>query len=160
MNDSTTLVKLGFKSEESYELLEKLNLLLCNLQIHYQKLRSYHWNVKGPSFFELHALFENEYNAVKIEIDEIAERIRVFNKLPVSTLKEYLAIAEIKETSPNLSAKEMAKEIIDDIETLLGFLIDAIDEAGDMGDIATDDLLSSMMKRKEKTHWMLSAFIA
>jgi starvation-inducible DNA-binding protein len=160
MNESTTLVKLGFKSEESYELLEKLNLLLCNLQIHYQKLRSYHWNVKGPAFFDLHAIFEKEYNAVKVEIDEIAERIRVFNKIPVSTLKEYLAISEIRETTPNLTSKEMVSEIIDDIETLLGFLIDAVDEAGEMGDIATDDLLSSMIKRKEKTHWMLSAFNA
>lgn len=88
--------KLGFDNEETKEIVESLNKLMANYHVHYQKLRNYHWNVEGHSFFELHEFFELEYNAVKLQIDEIAERIRVFGKKPVSTLKEYLEISEIK----------------------------------------------------------------
>lgn len=160
MSESTTLVRLGFKSKESYELIEKLNLLLCNLNVYQQKLLSFHWNIKGPAFFYLHSFFEKEYTTVKLEIDEIAERIRAFNKTPVSTLKEYISISLIKETSPHISSKEMVKEIIDDIETLIGFIIDAIDEAGEIGDVSTDELLSGIIRKKEKAHWMLNAYSA
>lgn len=151
--------KLGFDSEETKGIVESLNILMANYHIHYQKLRNYHWNVEGDAFFELHEFFELEYNAVKLQIDEIAERIRVFGKKPVSTLKEYLEMAVIKETSNTLSAKEMAKEILHDFETLLSFCIDAHEKTALTGDLATSDLLIAYIKRTEKSHWMLSSFI-
>ena len=36
---------------------DQLNTLLADYQVHYQKLRNYHWNVRGPMFFELHLKF-------------------------------------------------------------------------------------------------------
>ncbi len=35
-----------------------LNTLLADYQVLYQRLRNYHWNVKGPLFFGLHVKFE------------------------------------------------------------------------------------------------------
>jgi starvation-inducible DNA-binding protein len=154
-----TYRKLGFDSEETKKVVEHLNILLANLHVHYQKLRNYHWNVEGHEFFELHELFEQEYNAVKLQIDEIAERIRVFGKTPMSTLKEYLDIAEIKETGTDLSAKEMGKEVLNDFEILLSFMVNAVDAAENVNDLATEDLIIGYIKRTEKTHWMLTAFL-
>lgn len=151
--------KLGFDSEETKEIVESLNTLMSNYHIHYQKLRNYHWNVEGHSFFELHAFFELEYNAVKIQIDEIAERIRVFGMKPVSTLKEYLEISEIKETNNSLVSEEMSKEILIDFELLISLCIDAHEKTSLAGDLATSDLLIAYIKRTEKSHWMLSAFV-
>jgi len=151
--------KLGFDSEEAKEIVESLNTLMSNYHIHYQKLRNYHWNVEGHSFFELHAFFELEYNAVKIQIDEIAERIRVFGMKPVSTLKEYLEISEIKETNNSLVSEEMSKEILIDFELLISLCIDAHEKTSLAGDLATSDLLIAYIKRTEKSHWMLSAFV-
>ena len=148
-----TYRKLGFDSEETKKVVEHLSILLANLHVHYQKLRNYHWNVEGHEFFELHELFEQEYNAVKLQIDEIAERIRVFGKTPMSTLKEYLDIAEIKETGTDLSAKEMGKEVLNDFEILLSFMINAVDAAENVNDLATEDLIIGYIKRTEKTHW-------
>jgi len=151
--------KLGFDSEEAKEIVESLNTLMSNYHIHYQKLRNYHWNVEGHSFFELHAFFELEYNSVKVQIDEIAERIRVFGMKPVSTLKEYLEISEIKETNNSLVSGEMSKEILIDFELLISLCIDAHEKTSLAGDLATSDLLIAYIKRTEKSHWMLSAFV-
>lgn len=150
--------KLGFDAEETNEVVEALNNLLANYHVHYQKLRNYHWNVTGHDFFELHEVFEQEYNAVKLAIDEIAERIRVFGKTPLSTLKEYLDVAEIKETGTDLPSEKMVEEILSDFEVLLSFMVDAIEAAEEIGDIATNDLITGYIKRTEKMHWMLTAF--
>ncbi|MCH8545193.1 MAG: DNA starvation/stationary phase protection protein [Cryomorphaceae bacterium] len=154
-----TFKKLGFDSEESKNVVDTLNLVLANLHVHYQKLRNYHWNVTGSDFFDLHDQFENEYNEVKLEIDEIAERIRVFGHTPASTLKEYLEMAEIKETGTDLSGEEMVKEVLSDFEILLSFMVDSLEEAAAIGDVATEDMLTGYIKRTEKMHWMLTSFI-
>ncbi|PHR47272.1 MAG: DNA starvation/stationary phase protection protein [Fluviicola sp.] len=153
-----TYKKLGFDSEETKDVVENLNKLLANLHVHYQKLRNYHWNVEGPDFFDIHETFEEEYNEVKLEIDEIAERIRVFGKTPYSTLSKYLEVSEIKETGTDLKADEMVKEILRDFEILLSFMVDSVEASEKIGDISTNDLVTGFMKRREKKHWMLTAF--
>ncbi|MGM0480000.1 MAG: Dps family protein [Bacteroidota bacterium] len=154
-----TYKKLGFESEETKEVVKNLNLLLANLHVHYQKLRNYHWNVTGADFFDIHETTEAEYNEVVLEIDEIAERIRVFGATPISTLKEYLEVSEIQETGTDLKAMEMVKEILRDQEVLLSFMVETIEAARAIGDISTDDLVTGFMKRREKMHWMLTSFV-
>jgi len=73
---------IGLKIKDSKELATKLNELLANYQIYYQNLRNFHWNVSGPNFFELHAKFEELYNAATLAIDETAERILTLGERP------------------------------------------------------------------------------
>ncbi len=150
--------RLGFDSEESESVVKNLNSLLANLHVHYQKLRNYHWNVTGGEFFDIHEKTETEYTEVLTEIDEVAERIRVFGATPFSTLKDYLEISEIEETGTNLSSKEIVQEILSDYEILFSFMVDAVESAREIGDISTDSLITGFMKRREKMHWMWSAF--
>jgi len=153
-----TFRKLGFSSVETNNVVKALNLLLANYQVHYQKLRGFHWNVTGPDFFDLHEQFEVEYNAVKVNIDEIAERIRVFGKTPTSTLKEYLEYSTIKESKPGVGADQMVAEILNDFETLMEWMIESIEASNKVGDTSTADMITKMMKRMEKRHWMFTAF--
>jgi len=150
--------KLGFDNKEAKQIVDSLNVLLANYHIHYQKLRNFHWNVEGHDFFELHNVFELEYNQVKLQIDEIAERIRVFGYKPYSTLAKYLEVASIKEPDGVPASHEMVQEILNDFETLLSFLVEAQESAASLGDVATEDLLIGYMKRTEKIHWMLTSF--
>ncbi len=135
-----------------------MNELLSNLQVHYQKLRNFHWNVEGGDFYDLHDQFQLEYEAVNSQIDAIAERIRVFGFKPVSTLKEYLEIANIREASSDTKAEAMVADIISDFEILLSFMIEVIEHADEIGDLSTSLLITEFMKRTEKSHWMLTAF--
>jgi starvation-inducible DNA-binding protein len=150
--------KLGFSGEETAEIVDALNKLLANLQVHYHKLRNFHWNVEGPDFFELHEQFELEYDQVKIQIDEIAERIRVFGHKPLSKMSDYLEAAEIEEAGTDLSSKDMVQELLRDYEFLLSFMMDAVEAASEVDDNATEDLITGYMKRTEQRHWMFSAW--
>lgn len=158
MKKSKSFASLGFESDESKQLVDLLNELLCNLQVHYQKLRNFHWNVEGGDFYDLHDQFQLEYEAVTKEIDEIAERIRVFGFKPLSTLKEYLELSNIKEASSETKAEDMVKEIINDFEILFSYMIEVIEYANEIDDLSTAMLITEFMKRTEKSHWMLTAF--
>jgi len=149
---------LGFDAEESASVVNNLNLLLANLHVHYQKLRNYHWNVTGGEFFDIHEKTEEEYTAVFNEIDEVAERIRVFGATPYSLMKDYLEVSEISETGTDLTSKEIVQEILNDYEILFSFMVDTIEIARDIGDLSTDGLITGFMARREKMHWMWSAF--
>lgn len=150
--------KLGFSGEETAGIVDALNKLLANLQVHYHKLRNFHWNVEGHDFFELHEQFELEYDQVKIQIDEIAERIRVFGHKPLSKMSDYLEAAEIEEAGTDLSSKDMVQELLKDYEFLLSFMMDAVEAASEVDDNATEDLITGYMKRTEQRHWMFSAW--
>lgn len=151
--------KLGYTKLEAAELVEVMNRLLANLNVHYQKLRNFHWNVKGTDFFDLHQKFEEEYNETQKAIDEVAERIRVFGQTPLSTMREYLETSEIKETGTDLSSNEMVGEILKDYGILLEQMFLTIEVSISNGDSSTEDLIKGLVRRTEKNHWMWSAFL-
>lgn len=154
-----THAKLGFSDLETAEVVNNLNKLLANYHIQYQKLRNFHWNVKGSDFFDLHDHFEEQYDISKENIDVIAERIRVFGKTPLSTLKDYLEVAEIVEVTPHLTGVEMVGEVLDDFQMLLSFMVDASEAAQDVGDVGTVDIMNKMIIQLEKSHWMFSSWL-
>jgi starvation-inducible DNA-binding protein len=80
------------------DLVNTLHALLANYHVHYQKLRNFHWNVKGSDFFDLHEKFEEQYDASKIANYEIAVRVSVFGGTPLSTMRDFLDNAEIKDS--------------------------------------------------------------
>jgi starvation-inducible DNA-binding protein len=153
-------VKLGWTTEETERISIVLNELLANYSVHYQKLRNYHWNVKGPDFFDLHDQFELQYNEARDNIDAIAERIRVFGKTPLSTMKDYLEISEIKETTSELKSDIMVRELLSDYRILLQSMFLVVDVAVEQSDSGTEEMIKKFINSIEKHHWMLSAFLS
>lgn len=150
--------KLGFSHLDTAEIVTTLNNLLANYQVHYQKLRNFHWNVTGSDFFELHEKFEEIYTRASENVDVIAERIRVFEKTPLSQMKEYLSVSEIEEPPYGLGSYEMVKHILADFEILLQKQNDVMDAALKIGDSGTIDLINSHIEHMEKDFWMLGAW--
>lgn len=151
--------KLGFTYLETAEIVVHLNTLLANYQVFYNKLRNFHWNIEGSEFFELHEEFENEYNTVKVNIDIVAERIRVFGVKPNFSLKKTLELSEIKETGQSPSAIEMVREVLRDFEVLHGNMMSAIGASLDTGDIATEQMLTDFLRALEKRNWMFTSYL-
>lgn len=150
---------IGLKIKDSKELATKLNELLANYQIYYQNLRNFHWNVSGPNFFELHAKFEELYNAATLAIDETAERILTLGERPLSSYAEYIESSAIKEAGKVLEAKKMVEIVRDNLTTLLKLERETLDTASKQGDEGTVSLMSEYITAKEKTVWMLSAYL-
>ena len=141
------------------QAIHSLNGLLSDYQLYYQKLRNYHWNVRGPFFFGLHAHFEAMYNETAGKIDELAERIAALGGRPHSTFREYLDTARLEEDSKIPGAESMVRNLLADLERLTGYLREALAEDALSGDSATANLLEDMADGQEKSAWMLRSFL-
>jgi len=115
--------------------------------------------VEGSDFFDLHEKFEELYNFSKINIDDIAERIRFFGDKPMVSLQDYLVHSKIKEPESVPDSAEMVRLILVDFKILLKQMIDTLDIANNIGDVSTIDLLTKMVKQTEKYYWMFEAYI-
>lgn len=144
---------------ETAEIVVSLNTLLANYQVFYNKLRNFHWNIEGPDFFELHEEFEKEYNTVKVNIDIVAERIRVFGVKSNFTMKKTMELSKIKEQEKNLSALEMVREVMHDYEILHDSMLDGVNAALETGDVVTENMLTEFMTELEKRHWMFTSYL-
>lgn len=111
---------------------------------------NYHWNVEGPLFPSLHALFESQYDTLQEISDEIAERIRALGV--VAETRVNLTIAKIT------SAQEMLGNLATKHEALARWMQDELVPAyADAGDPATADLLTQTLEKHDKASWMLRA---
>ena len=136
-----------------------LSALQADYQVLYQKLRNYHWNVKGPMFFELHAKFEELYLETALHVDELAERIVALGQRPVSTLAGVLELARLSEDDSTSDPKQMVANLLSDYEALNSSLRAASKEAESGGDSATFNLIEGIADGQEKTAWMLRAYL-
>ena len=152
---NTTSTEAAFKP-----VAAQLNTLLANYHIHYQKLRGCHWNVKGASFFTLHLKFEELYTQALLNIDELAERILTLETAPYSTFTDYLQHASIKEINTiGLKDTDMVIALINDMNVLIELERQLMTYCAQVGDDGTNDMLNRFMQFKEKTVWMLKAFV-
>ena len=141
------------------QLNTQLNDLVATWSVMYTKLHNYHWYVNGPSFFTLHVKFEELYNEVTLNLDEIAERILTKGGKPVATLKEHLELSLIEEASGKEETEEMVSKLIEDFNTIMEALNKAMETASEEGDDRTEDLLNAQFQSLEKHTWMLNAYL-
>lgn len=143
----------------SAALNKELNKQVATWSVMYTKLHNYHWYVKGPTFFTLHAKFEELYNEATLHMDEIAERLLTLGGKPTATLKEHLELSVVKEATGKESTEQMVGTIVKDFDTIMKSLKKGMDEAAKDEDDMTEDLLNAIYQSIEKHQWMLNAFL-
>jgi starvation-inducible DNA-binding protein len=144
------------KSNQTY--INRLNDLLSSYQVHYQNLRSLHWNIQGLNFFELHAKYEQLYNRVQLIIDDLAERILTLGGLPNSSLKEYLKHSVIEENELIRNGEKGINYILTAQKELLIVERELLKLSQELEDEGTNAFLIDLIREKEKINWMLSAW--
>ena len=149
---------LNINDKKLVPVIAELNQLLAEYNVYYQKLRSFHWNVLGKNFFELHNKFEELYNDAKLKIDETAERILTLRYHPVSKFSKYLKMAKIQETSAMITDTEMVDHILKDHEIILQQMKKVINKSETAGDEGTIDMIGGYIAEMEKSSWMLDAW--
>ena len=140
-------------------LEQVLNQQVANWNVLYTKLHHFHWYVKGPHFFTLHAKFEELYEEAAAIIDEFAEQLLANGGSPISTLKESLQLATIEETNEKLTAEEMVQAVIKDFSLVIEELKTGMEAAEQANDEVTSDMFLGLMGKLEKHNWMLKSFL-
>lgn len=149
--------QIGLSAENRAELIAILNRILADEHMLYARLRNFHWNVSGIHFRTFHELFEEQYNAIMLIADEVAERVRMLGGYAIGTLSEFLGATTLDE-SPNTYplAETMVRRLAQAHEHIIQNLRDDIDACADeFGDEGTADLLTGIMRQHEEMAWML-----
>lgn len=145
------------KKQYSQKVADELTHFLADTYTLYLKTQNFHWNVKGPYFYSLHKLFEEQYQDLASAIDEIAERIRSLGSYTPASFAQYSQLASIKEERNEISAENMIDALAKDHDIMSQHALGIIPKAQKVHDEGTADLLIQRLKVHDKAAWMLKS---
>lgn len=153
-------IDIGISDTDRKAIAAGLSRLLADTYTLYLKTHNFHWNVTGPMFNSLHAMFELQYTELATAVDEIAERIRALGETAPGSYKQFAALTSIQEETDVPAAEEMIAQLMKDHETVARTARSVFPAADAANDEPTADILTQRMQVHEKTAWMLRATIA
>lgn len=77
-------VALGLALEVREELVGRLNQILADTMTIRDLYKKSHWQVSGPTFYQLHLLFDTHHEAQTSLIDALAERIQTLGGVAIA----------------------------------------------------------------------------
>ncbi|MGE3273332.1 MAG: Dps family protein, partial [Chloroflexota bacterium] len=149
---------IGLPDKVRLAHVEALNQILADtisLRDLYQK---HHWQVAGPTFYQLHLLFEKHYNELNLIVDQLAERIQTLGGISLAMA------ADVAETTnvprPPRGAEPPPVQIsrlLEAHELVIKQTREAADLTDENGDDGTNDLLvSTVLRTNELQVWFIS----
>ncbi len=145
---------IGIARKDREAIARQLSKLLADTYSLYLKTHSFHWNVTGPQFNSLHAMFETQYNELWLAADEVAERIRTLDMFAPGSYSQFAKLSSIKEEAGVPEWKVMVGQLVEGHEIAAHTARAAIKIADKAGDEGTADMLTGRLKAHEKTAWM------
>jgi len=156
--DSTT----GISGKNNKVVVTFLNLLLADEYVLYTKTRAAHWNVNEANNFETQVFLENQYNALDLMIDEIAERIRFHGQFALGSLKNFLSIAQICDDNQNFrNSQKTFESLLTDHQEIISIIQhETFPILHQFKDTGTANLLMRLMDLHKSQAWMLRSFLS
>ena len=145
--------------EHNADVVAALEVLLADSYTLYVKTHGYHWNVTGPMFGSLHAMFEEQYTDLSLAVDEIAERIRSLGAPAPGSYAQFGALTSIDEDTTVPPAMDMVRKLTSDHETLAASARAVVRAGERTGDDASVDVGVRRIDVHEKTAWMLRSYL-
>lgn len=140
------------------EMTEKLNQLLADTMTLRDLYKKSHWQVAGPTFYQLHLLYDKHYDEQVELVDSIAERIQLLGGISLAMAADVAETTQIErpprgreEVPVQLSRLVDAHQLIIGQSRILGR------RASELGDDGTNDLVvSEVLRTNELQTWFLS----
>lgn len=135
-------------------LATALKVALANEFVAAFASQSAHWNIEGINFQELHALFGAVYTDL-VDIDVIAEHIRVIDEYAPTSINELLKASTVKDLMNVGNPRTMINNVYDAVEQVKDAFDTAFKVAEDSNDQGIMDYLAGRIDVLAKHCWML-----
>jgi starvation-inducible DNA-binding protein len=143
------------------ESVDNLNQLLADTMTLRDLYKKHHWQVSGPTFYQLHLLFDKHYDEQNEVVDAVAERIQLLGGVSVAMAHD------VAETTLVPRAPKGREEVPVQVSRLLHAHEIVLKEARAMarraaeaGDDGTNDLIvSAVIRRNELQVWFVAEHI-
>jgi starvation-inducible DNA-binding protein len=137
------------------EMTEQLNTLLATLRDLYKKS---HWQVAGPTFYQLHLLYDKHHGEQAELVDVIAERIQLLGDVSIAMSADVAETTQIER--PPRGREEVPVQLsrlLDAHKIIIGECRTLARRASALGDDGTNDLVvSQVLRTSELQCWFLS----
>jgi starvation-inducible DNA-binding protein len=150
---------IGIDEGKRKAIAAGLAKLLADTYTLYLKTHNYHWNVTGPHFNQLHAMFMQQYTEMWTAVDEVAERMRALGEFAPGTYRQFAQLSSIKEDENVPKWQDMVQNLVTGHEAVVHTAREALPAAQEAGDESSDALISDRMRVHEKTAWMLRSLL-
>ena len=159
-NSGPVGIHIGISDKDRGAIATGLSRLLADTYTLYLTTHNFHWNVTGPMFNTLHAMFMAQYTELWNAVDPVAERIRSLGHKAPGSYAQFAALSSLPDapTTPP-KALDMVRILVDGHEGVARTaraLFDLVDKASDE---PTADLLTQRLTVHEQTAWMLRSLL-
>jgi starvation-inducible DNA-binding protein len=141
--------------------VENLNQILADTITLRDLYKKHHWQVAGPTFYQLHLLFDKHYDEQNELVDKIAERIRLLGGVSVAMAHDVAETTLIPR--PPKGREEVPVQIsrlLHAHEILLKEARTMARQATEAGDDGTNDLLvSDVIRGNELQVWFVAEHV-
>jgi starvation-inducible DNA-binding protein len=140
------------------EMTEQLNQLLADSITLRDLYKKSHWQVAGPTFYQLHLLFDKHFGEQVEIVDSIAERIQLLGGVSLAMAADVAETTRIER--PPRGREEVPVQIsrlLDAHQIIIGQCRELAKRADEIGDDGTNDLVvSDVLRTNELQAWFLS----
>jgi starvation-inducible DNA-binding protein len=152
------MIPLELEEPVRLEMTEKLNQLLADSMTLRDLYKKSHWQVSGPTFYQLHLLFDKHYNEQVEIVDTIAERIQLLGGISLAMAADIAETTQIER--PPRGREEVPVQLsrlLDAHQIIIRGCRELADRADKLGDDGTNDLaVSDVLRTNELQSWFLS----
>lgn len=148
-------MNVGIEEEKRQTIQKQMNEVLSNLAVLNQKVKKYHWNMKGDRFIMFHELLQEQYEGLDGFMDEVAERVSIMGGEAVGTLEGFLKHSGLKEGKANPTQDKMIQNLVLDYDALCRHTRDSVDVLEEKKDFAGADLCIEILEFLEENAWKL-----
>jgi starvation-inducible DNA-binding protein len=140
------------------EITEQLNQLLADSMTLRDLYKKSHWQVAGPTFYQLHLLFDKHFGEQVEVVDTIAERIQLLGGLAIAMAPDIAETTQIER--PPRGREEVPvilSRLLDAHQIIIRECRKLAETSASLGDIGTNDLVvSEVLRPNELQAWFVS----
>ena len=152
------LLPLELEEPVRLEMTAQLNQLLADTMTLRDLYKKSHWQVAGPTFYQLHLLYDKHYDEQVELVDSIAERIQLLGGVSIAMAADVAEITQIER--PPRGREEVPVQLsrlLDAHKIIIGEARTLGRRASVLGDDGTNDLVvSEVLRTNELQVWFLS----
>ena len=154
----TAELPLGLSKEVREEMVQQLNQILADTMTLRDLYKKSHWQVSGPTFYQLHLLYDKHHDEQAELVDNVAERIQLLGGISIAMAPD-VAETTIIARAPR-GREEVPVQIsrlLDAHEAIIKEVRSTARRASELQDDGTNDLLiSEVLRTNELQVWFLS----
>jgi starvation-inducible DNA-binding protein len=158
---SLRLAPIALPTTARAESCRLLNVILADSMILYGLYKKHHWLVAGPTFYQLHLLFDKHAEEQGELIDQLAERVQSLGGIAVGDPRHAAELTTIDRPPDGAEdVPAMIHRLLDAHEAVIEKVRDAIDRTEKNGDWGSNDLLMGDVLRKHELQvWFISSHV-